>query len=194
MRLIPQLKTFSTKEWTDIVLDNFDEFLQDHADGERKVAANSMGLIAKYPDKVEMIPELVQNAIEELVHFKMVYKVMLERGVQLRHSIPKDEYAVAMIKKAHSGRVERFLDRLLIVAISEVRGKERFGAIENALEDPKLKSLYKKIRIDEEKHGDSFIELALMYFDEDRVATRVKYWEEVEDEIFNSLPLRPALH
>lgn len=194
MTLIPKLKTFSTKEWTDIVLANFDEFLQDHADGERKVAANSMGLIAKYPDKVEMIPEIIQNAIEELVHFKMVYKVMLERGVKLRHSIPKDEYAVAMIKKAHSGRVERFLDRLLIVSISEVRGKERFGAIEDALTDPKLKSLYRKIRIDEEKHGSTFIDLALLYFDEKQVAERIKYWEDVEDEIFNSLPLRPHLH
>jgi len=194
MNLLPQLKTFSSQEWTNIVLDNFDEFLQDHADGERKVAANSMGLIAKYPDKVEMIPHLAQNAIEELVHFKMVYKVMLERGVELRHSMPKDEYAVAMIKKAHSGRVERFLDRLLIVSISEVRGKERFGAIENALEDAKLKALYRKIRIDEEKHCSDFIDLALLYFDEDQVAERVKYWEEVEDEVFNSLPLRPLLH
>lgn len=194
MELIPKLKTLSTKEWTDVVLNNFDEFLQDHADGERKVAANSMGLIAKYPDRVEMIPELVQNAIEELVHFKMVYKVMLSRGVQLRHSIPKDEYAVELIKHAHSGRVERFLDRLLIVAISEVRGKERFGAVENALTDPKLKSLYRKIRIDEEKHGNTFIDLALMYFSEEQVANRVKYWEEVEDKIFGSLPLKPALH
>ena len=194
MALIPQLKTFSSQDWVDIVLNNFDEFLQDHADGERKVAANSMGLIAKYPDKVEMIPHLVQNAIEELVHFKMVYKLMLERGIQLRHSMPKDEYAVAMIKKAHSGRVERFLDRLLIVSISEVRGKERFGTIENALDDPKLKSLYRKIRIDEEKHGSVFVDLALLYFDRDIVEKRIKYWEEVEDEIFNSLPLRPLLH
>ena len=194
MELIPKLKSFSSQEWIDVVLNNFDEFLQDHADGERKVAANSMGLIAKYPDKVEMISEIIQNAIEELVHFKMVYKVMLQRGVQLRHSIPKDEYAVAMIKKAHSGRVERFLDRLLIVAISEVRGKERFGAVEDALTDPKLKSLYKKIRIDEEKHGNTFIDLALLYFSEEQVAKRVKYWEEVEDEIFRNLPVRPALH
>ncbi len=194
MTLIPQLKTFSSQDWVDIVLNNFDEFLQDHADGERKVAANSMGLIAKYPDKVEMIPDLTQNAIEELVHFKMVYKLMLERGVQLRHSMPKDEYAVAMIKKAHSGRIERFLDRLLIVSISEVRGKERFGTIENALEDPKLKALYRKIRIDEEKHGSVFVDLALLYFDKDIVEKRIKYWEEVEDEIFNSLPLRPLLH
>lgn len=194
MDITPKLKSFSSQEWIDVVLSNFDEFLQDHADGERKVAANSMGLIAKYPDKVEMIPELIQNSIEELVHFKMVYKVMLSRGVELRHSIPKDEYAVAMIKKAHSGRVERFLDRLLIVAISEVRGKERFGAIENALTDSKLKNLYKKIRIDEEKHGNAFIELALLYFSEEQVSKRLEYWEEVEDEIFRNMPIRPALH
>ncbi len=194
MNILPQLKTFSSQEWVNVVLDNFDEFLQDHADGERKVAANSMGLIAKYPNKVEMIPDLTQNAIEELVHFKMVYKVMLERGIQLRHSIPKDEYAVAMIKKAHSGRIERFLDRLLIVSISEVRGKERFGAIEDALEDPKLKALYRKIRIDEEKHGSVFVDLALLYFDREQVKKRIKYWEQVEDEIFRSLPLRPHLH
>ena len=189
-----QLKSFSSPEWVDLVMNNFDDFLVEHADGERKVAANSMGLVAKYPDKKEIIPLLVENAIEELEHFRMVYDIMKKRGVALRHSIPKDEYAVALIKKAHSGRVERFLDRLLIVSISEARGMERFQAVENALTDPELKGIYKKIRTDEEKHSTIFTEMALFYFDKDTVLSRLNYWIDVEDEIFNSLPLRPGLH
>ena len=194
MNYRPELKSFSSQEWIDLVMENFDEFLIEHADGERKVAANSMGLVAKYPDKKEIIPLLVENAIEELEHFNMVYEIMKERGIPLRHSIPKDEYAVALIKKAHSGRVQRFLDRLLIVSISETRGMERFQAIENALTDPKLKSIYKKIRTDEAKHGTIFTEMAMIYFDKDTVLSRLQYWVDVEDEIFNSLPLRPGLH
>ncbi len=194
MKYVPELKTFSSQEWTDVVLNDFDEFLKDHADSERKVSANSMGIIAKYPDKVEIIPLLIENAMEELEHFRLIYDVMLERGIQLRHSMPKDEYAMAMIKKAHSGRVERFLDRLLIASVSEIRGKERFRAVEKALSDEKLKAIYKKIAADESKHGHIFTDMAMTYFDEETVKKRLDYWIDTEDEIFRNLPIRPSLH
>ncbi len=190
----PELKTFSSQEWVDVVLENFDQFLIEHADGERKVASNFMGLIAKYPDREEIIPEIIEQAIDELKHFKMVYNLMQKRGISLRHNLPKDEYSVALIKKAHSGREERFLDRLLIVSISETRGMERFQAIEDALEDPELKQMYRKIRLDEAKHGHIFTKMALVYFDEKTVFDRLKYWVDIEDEIFRNLPIRPGLH
>ncbi len=171
MKYVPELKTFSSQEWIDVVLNDFDEFLKDHADSERKVSANSMGII-----------------------FRLIYDVMLERGIQLRHSMPKDEYAMAMIKKAHSGRVERFLDRLLIASVSEIRGKERFRAVEKALSDEKLKAIYKKIAADESKHGHIFTDMAMTYFDEETVKKRLDYWVDTEDEIFRNLPIRPSLH
>jgi tRNA 2-(methylsulfanyl)-N6-isopentenyladenosine37 hydroxylase len=37
-------------EWTKTVLENFDVFLQDHADAERKASSMAMSFVAKCPD------------------------------------------------------------------------------------------------------------------------------------------------
>ncbi|MEO1629065.1 MAG: tRNA isopentenyl-2-thiomethyl-A-37 hydroxylase MiaE, partial [Bacteroidota bacterium] len=58
----------SSQEWIDAVMNDFDSFLQDHADCERKASATAMSLVAKYPDRVEIIPPLIDTAVEELEH------------------------------------------------------------------------------------------------------------------------------
>ena len=55
---------------------NFDAFLQDHADCERKASSMAMSFVAKCPDRTEIIPELIDTALEELEHFKSVYTLM----------------------------------------------------------------------------------------------------------------------
>ena len=47
-------------------MSNFAAFLQDHADCERKASAMAMSFVAKYPDRSEIIPELIATGIEEL--------------------------------------------------------------------------------------------------------------------------------
>ena len=74
---------------------------------------------------LEIIPELIETGVEELEHFRDVYKIMEDRGIQLNHSIPEDLYVKQLIKKCHSGIEERFLDRLLIASVVETRGAER---------------------------------------------------------------------
>ena len=76
---------------------DFDEFLKDHADCERKASATALSLVAKYPDRVEILPELIDIAIEELEHFKLVYALMEDRGIALAHQIPEDPYIKALI-------------------------------------------------------------------------------------------------
>ena len=49
-------------EWVKVVLDNFDTFLQDHADAERKASAMAMSFVAKCPDKKEIIETLDSDA------------------------------------------------------------------------------------------------------------------------------------
>ncbi|MEC7882478.1 MAG: tRNA isopentenyl-2-thiomethyl-A-37 hydroxylase MiaE, partial [Verrucomicrobiota bacterium] len=61
--------TVSTRpDWVDAVMANIPLFLQDHADCERKASAMAMSLVAKYPDRHEIIPELIATGIEELQH------------------------------------------------------------------------------------------------------------------------------
>jgi len=73
-----ELRYDSSPEWLNLVLTDFDNFLIDHANCERKASAMAMGLIAKYPDRKEIIPELIETAIEELEHFRDVYALTFQ--------------------------------------------------------------------------------------------------------------------
>lgn len=184
----------SSHEWLDAVMSDFNTFLQDHADCERKASSAALSLVAKYPDRTEIIPTLIDTALEELEHFQLVYKLMESRGVQLSHSISEDPYIAALIKHCHSGRKERFMDRLLIGSVFETRGAERFRMIEEALEDPDLKKFYKMLWTSEAKHGHIYVDMALKYFDQKNVYDRLEYWVEKESEVIKGLKIRAALH
>ena len=70
MKLSLDLVYKTPPEWAKQAVENFDTFLQDHADCERKASAMAMSFVAKCPDKVEIIPELIETAVEELEHFQ----------------------------------------------------------------------------------------------------------------------------
>ena len=167
MKLNLDLARSSKKEWLDAVMADFNAFLQDHADCERKASAMAMSFVAKFPDRKEILPELIETAIEELEHFEMVYKLMEKRNVPLLPSIGEDPYLKQLIKLCHSGREERFMDRLLVASIVETRGAERFRMISEALEDDELKKFYKVLWVSEAKHGHIFVKMALNYFDKE---------------------------
>jgi tRNA-(ms[2]io[6]A)-hydroxylase len=182
------------KEWVEAVMNDFDTFLQDHANGERKASAIAMSFVAKFPDRVEIIPELIETAIEELEHFRDVYKLMEKRGLQLNHSIGEDLYMKELIKRCHSGREERFLDRLLITSVVETRGGERFKLVSEAHEDPELKRFYKELWASEAKHGNIYVKMALNYFPEEQVYSRLRWWIEQESEVMEMMEVRAAVH
>lgn len=194
MKLNLDIACPSSPQWVDAVLSDFDAFLQDHADCERKASATAMSLVAKYPNRTEIIPELIDTAVEELEHFKMVYDIIEARGIQLLHSIPEDKYIKALIKSMHSGITERFLDRLLIASVVETRGAERFRLVADAVSDTDLKKFYKMLWTSEAKHGHIYVKMALHYFDRPVVYDRLAWWVEREGEIISGLDIRPALH
>lgn len=194
MKLNLDVGIASKQEWLDAVMSDFDSFLQDHADCERKASAMAMSFVAKYPDRVEIIPELIETGIEELEHFQQVYELMQARGISLNHQITEDLYVKRLIKQCHSGRLERFMDRLLIASIVETRGAERFKMVADALEDLDLKKFYKMLWTSEAKHGHIFVKMALNYFPEDQVYERLAWWVERESEVIEGLEIKAALH
>lgn len=194
MKLTLDLKVASPEAWVKAVISDFSSFLQDHADCERKASATAMSLVAKYPNRTEIIPELIETAVEELEHFQQVYAEMEKRGIQLAHSIPGDPYIQQLIKKMHSGLEERFLDRLLIASVVETRGAERFRLVADALEEENLKQFYKMLWISEAKHGHIYVKMALNYFPETKVYDRLDWWLDQEAEIVRNLEIRAALH
>jgi len=173
---------------------DFGSFLQDHADCERKASSMAMSFVAKYPDRTEIIPELIETGIEELEHFQQVYQLMAARGIPLNHSIPEDLYVKGLIKQCHSGRLERFLDRLLIASVVETRGAERFRLVAENLEEPELKKFYKTLWTSEAKHGHIFVKMALNYFPKDQVYNRLQWWTDQEAVVLDSLAIKAALH
>ena len=181
-------------EWAKEALKDFDSFLQDHADCERKASSMAMNFVAKCPDRTEIIPELIETALEELEHFKLVYDLMEQRGVRLKDKMPKDGYIEELMKLCRSSRDERLLDRMLLASIIECRGAERFRLIEEALDDSDLKRFYKMLWTSEAKHGNIYVEMALKYWDEDSVYNRLNELNNAEGKICESLDWRPALH
>ena len=187
--------TFNTPaEWTAAVMNDFDAFLQDHADCERKASAMAMSFVAKCPDKVEIIPDLIDTAVEELDHFRMVYRLMQERGVQLKREITQDLYINNLIKHCRSGSLDRLLDRFIIASLVEYRGAERFRLVSEALEDENLQKFYRKLYVSEARHGNIFIEMAQKYWNAKEIEERIEFLCKTEGEICSKLEHRAALH
>lgn len=194
MKLSLELAYQTTPEWTQCVLNDFDSFLQDHADCERKASAMAMSFVAKCPDKTEIIPTLIETAVEELEHFQQVYALMEKRGVQLKAEMPKDIYIQELIKNCRSDRDGRLMDRMLIASIVECRGAERFKLIADNIQDTELKIFYKTLWTSEAKHGNIFVDMALKYWEKNHVYNRLGELNEIEAQICSQLIIKPSLH
>lgn len=194
MKLNLELRSDSSKEWLETVMADFPSFLQDHADCERKASSMAMSFVAKYPDRKEILPDLIETGIEELEHFQSVYEIMAKRDIPLPPQMSEDPYVKALIKQCRHGRDERFMDRLLIASAVETRGAERFRLVAEALDNEDLQKFYKMLWASEAKHGHIFVKMALEYFPEEDVYPRLDWWMEREAEVLDGLPIRAALH
>lgn len=194
MKLSIDLACDSSPEWVQTVMNDFDSFLQDHANCERKASNMALSLIAKYPDRLEIIPELIETAVEELEHFRDVYAVMQERGLPLAKELTPDVYVNQLLALLRTSSLERFMDRLLMGSVIECRGAERFRLVWEALPDGELKKFYHRLWASEAKHGNIFVKMALNYFDETAVYKRLNELMQAEAIILQSLPLKAALH
>jgi len=180
VKLSLDLKYATPGTWTSTVMNDFNSFLQDHADCERKASAMALSFVSKCPDKVKIIPWLIETALEELEHFQQVYKIMESRGVKLKNEMPQDLYIKKLLDMLRTKPEERLLDRLLLASIIECRGTERFRLVAEALEDAELKSFYKKLWASEAKHGNIFVQMALEYYDKNETYQRLEELTEQE--------------
>jgi tRNA-(ms[2]io[6]A)-hydroxylase len=194
MKLSIEIKKSSPQEWVDAVMKDFDSFLKDHANCERKASAMAMSFVAKYPDREEILPELIDTAIEELEHFKQVHAILSDKGIQLPAEIGQDHYVKQLINACRSDREGRFMDRLLVASIVECRGAERFRLVYEALPEGDLKKFYHHLWASEAKHGNIFVKMALLYFKEPDVYQRLNELMDEEGRIMESLPIKAALH
>lgn len=188
----PLLYNTST-DWLAAVLDDFDNFLKDHAAAEKKASGMAISMISHYPDRTELVERMSELAIEELTHYKEVIKLLHARGLQLGADV-KDPYVIEFRKAIRNGPDLYLMDRLLIGGIIEARGAERFGLIAEGLPNGSLKNFYRAITNSEGRHHNLMIELAYLYLHHTAVDQRLDELLQIEAEICAKLPIRAALH
>ena len=187
------LVTATREQWLDAVLADFNGFLFDHAANERKASAMAMTLVAHYPDKPDLVRSMIDLAMEELAHFRQVIGLIHRRGLTPPGD-EKDPYVNALRRHLRPDPADYFLDRLLLAAIIEARGAERFGLIAGAVDDPELARFYDALATSEQGHHKHFIDQALAWFDDAVVAARFTEWASLESTILQSQPIRARLH
>jgi tRNA-(ms[2]io[6]A)-hydroxylase len=188
-----ELKYHTPFNWTEKVLADFDTFLQDHAAAEKKASGMAMSMLGHYPDRIKLVKAMTDLAIEEMIHFKQVLKLLTEREVTLGND-QKDPYIKGMRALFRQGTDEFLIDRLLVAAVIEARGHERFSLVAEALPEGKEKDFYVAIAKSEEKHKNLFVELGYEYFDKDIIDARLVEILEAEAEICKKIPFTAALH
>ncbi|ARU57486.1 tRNA-(ms(2)io(6)A)-hydroxylase [Oleiphilus messinensis] len=187
------LRYASPLAWVEVVMADFDAFLLDHASAEKKASGMAISLLSHYPDRKDLVAAMAELAVEELVHFREVIKLIQGRGLELLADAP-DDYVNRFRRLMRKGSDVYMLDRLLIASIVEARGHERFGLIADALPEGNLKKFYLSITASEARHHILFVDLALKYFSLEEVASRLDELLDEEATIMASLPIKAALH
>jgi tRNA-(ms[2]io[6]A)-hydroxylase len=177
--------------WVNLAAIQLEEILTDHAYCEQKAATTCISLIQRYPDRIEMVDELSPIVTEEWGHFRMVLAELKKRGLQLGKQ-RKDEYVNKLLEfQKKDGSVEdRFLDRLLIMALIEARSCERFKRLSEGLDDEYMRKFYRRFMESEAGHYTLFINLSEMYFPKEKVRKRWKAWLDFERTMINALDIR----
>ena len=138
-----ELKHHTGQDWVDAVMADFPHFLQDHAAAEKKASGMAMAMLSHYPDKAKLVRAMTDLAIEELIHFKQVLKLLVARDVTLGQD-KKDPYITQIRALFRNGTSLFLLDRLLVAAVIEGPKKAVPGAaqlVRNKKIDKKIKFL-----------------------------------------------------
>lgn len=185
------LKLPTDPRWVDIAAISLQDILTDHAFCEQKAATQFISLIQRYPEKTELVETLAPVVTEEWGHFRMVLAELKRRGLSLGKQ-RKDEYVNQLLlhePKNISGE-ERLLHKLVIGALIEARSCERFRLLSLHINDESLSQFYHKFMVSEAGHYRLFLDLARIYFDEDRVRQTWLDWLEIEKNILKELKPR----
>lgn len=183
--------------WIDAVMSDFDSFLQDHASCEKKASGMALSIASHYPDKPTLLAAMADLAVEELSHYREVLRLMIARGISPATDT-RDPYVRALNDLIRRGPEHYLLDRLLVAAIVERRGSERFGLVAEAVESlpdsADLSAFYRAITASEGRHWTLFLNLAESHCPNTGLEDRLDELVRLEADVMRSMPLGPTLH
>ncbi len=179
--------------WVETVMADFPSFLQDHASCEKKASGMALSVASHYPDRPRLLNAMADLAVEELTHYREVVRLLIARGLQ-PSSDAKDNYVRGFNAAIRKGSEEYLLDRLLVAAVIEARGHERFGLIASALPEGADRRFYQAITASEGRHWHLFVELAIAESNPNWVQPRLAELVALEADLMAAQPLAPRLH
>lgn len=155
------LKLPTDPRWIELVEQDLQEILTDHAYCEQKAASNAISIIVKFPEYTEVVSEMVRICNEEMNHFGMVHDQLIKRGLTLGRE-RKDTYVHDLLDFISKGgsREEQFVDRMLFAAMIEARSCERFRLLSEKINDAELRIFYRELMESEAEHYSTFIGFA----------------------------------
>lgn len=190
-----RLKLPTDPRWANIAEKNIEEILTDHAFCEQKAASTAISLLVTYPEHSDLVTEMAALAREEMSHFEMVHKRILDRGLTLGRE-RKDEY-VARINQFFpktGDRNERLVNRLLIAALIEARSCERFKVLSENISDKELAKFYDSLMVSEANHYTMFIGLARKYGKREEVDAKWDALLDFEAEVMRDFGKKEHIH
>jgi tRNA 2-(methylsulfanyl)-N6-isopentenyladenosine37 hydroxylase len=190
-RNILGLKLVTDPRWVNLAAISLEEILTDHAWCEQKAATSCISLIQKYNDKKELVDELSPVVTEEWGHFRQVVAELRKRNLRLGKQ-RRDVYVNKLLdyQKKGGSPEQRFLDQLLTMALIEARSCERFKRLSESLQDPYMRTFYRKFMESEAGHYTLFIRLAGTYIPKEIVRQRWTEWLHYESEVMPTMELR----
>jgi tRNA-(ms[2]io[6]A)-hydroxylase len=185
------LQLATDPRWVDLANLSIEEILTDHAFCEQKAATTCISLITKYSDRTRLVSELAPIVTEEWGHFRMVLAELEKRKLKLGRQ-RKDEYVNHLIAFQRKGGdfEERFLDRLLTMAMIEARSCERFKRLSEGLPDEYLRNFYRRFMESEAGHYHLFINLAETYLGKEKTKKRWAEWLTYEAGLMKTMAVR----
>ena len=152
-----------------------------------------MSMASHYPDQPILLNAMVDLAVEELNHYREVIRLMLARNI-VPCADQKDPYVNQLNQLVRKGPQNFLLDRLLVAAVVERRGAERFGLIAHAIQETELQKFYRDIAASEDRHWMLFYKLAEQHCELESIAPRFDEISAREAEIMLALPIQALLH
>ena len=181
------------KEWVALVERDPLALLEDHAHCELKAAASAHALIAKNPDRAELVRDLADIAIEELEHFKVGVAELEARGGSLGEQ-SENTYAAGLHRGSAATRESLVLDRLVIAHLIEARSLERFHLLAEGATDERLRALFAELLPSEAAHQGFYAKAARGLFGRERADRRVAELRALEGELMASRPFSHTVH
>lgn len=177
--------------WVNLAEMSLEHILTDHAYCEQKATTSCISLIQMYPERTELVNELIPVAAEEWSHFTLVVEELKKRGLELGFQ-RKDEYVNKLMRFQRGGgsQDDRLVEKLLTFALIEARSCERFRLLSLHIAEEELREFYKGFMVSEAGHYKLFLRLAKIYGDETKVEERWQEYLSFEAEMLKTLEVR----